>query len=196
MERLEGALRQTERLARLVDRLLDVSRVAQQRLEMVREEFDLVTLIKQVAEDFREPAAQARAPLQLQLPESATGSWDRLRMEQVLVNLLSNAVKYGAGKPISVTLETEVDRLRLVVADRGIGISPDDAGRLFGRFQRAAPIRHYGGMGLGLYITRHIVEAHGGTITVSSEPAVGSTFVVELPRSAAAVLTPPETFLA
>ena len=196
MQRLEGALRQTERLARLVDRLLDVSRVAQQRLEMMREEFDLVTLVRQVAEDFREPAAQARAPLQLQLPESARGSWDRLRMEQVLVNLLSNAVKYGAGKPISVKLETEVDRLRLVVADQGIGISPEDAGRLFGRFQRAASIRHYGGMGLGLYITRHIVEAHGGTVTVSSQPGVGSTFLVELPRSAAASLGPPETALA
>jgi PAS domain S-box-containing protein len=180
--RLEGAIRQTERLARLIDRLLDVSLVAQQRLEMAREEFDLAALVRQVADDFREPAAQARSPLQLHLPESARGRWDRLRMEQVVVNLLSNAVKYGAGKPISVKLEAEADRLRLVVADQGIGISPEDAGRLFERFQRAAPIRHYGGMGLGLYITRHIVEAHGGTISVTSEPAVGSTFVVDLPR--------------
>jgi PAS domain S-box-containing protein len=195
-ERLEGALRQTERLARLVDRLLDVSRVAQQRLEMYLEEFDLAALVRQVADDFREPAAQANAPLRLRVPESAVGRWDRLRMEQVLVNLLSNAVKYGAGKPIRVELETEADRMRVVVADQGIGISPEDAGRVFGRFQRAAPIRHYGGMGLGLYITRHIVEAHGGTITVTSQPGVGSSFVVELPRSADAPLRQTETALA
>jgi signal transduction histidine kinase len=104
------------------------------------------------------------------------------------VNLLSNAVKYGAGKPISVKLEAGPDRVRLAIADQGIGISPDDAAKLFGRFQRAASIRHYGGMGLGLYITRHIVEAHGGTITVASTPGVGSTFVVELPRFPAAAL--------
>ncbi len=187
-DRLDGALRQTERLARLIDRLLDVSRVAHQRLEMTREEFDLAMLVREVADDFREPAARANAPLQVHLPESATGCWDRLRVEQVVVNVLSNAVKYGAGKPISVKLEAGPDRVRLAIADQGIGISPDDAAKLFGRFQRAASIRHYGGMGLGLYITRHIVEAHGGTITVASTPGVGSTFVVELPRFPAAAL--------
>jgi PAS domain S-box-containing protein len=180
--RVQGAIRQTERLARLVDRLLDVSRVSQQRLEMADEEFDLVELLREVGEDFREPAAQAHAPLQLQLPESATGRWDRLRLEQVVVNIFSNAVKYGAGKPISVMLETGTDWVRLIVADQGIGISAQDASRLFGRFQRAASIRHYGGMGLGLYISRHIVEAHGGTISVASKPGQGSTFVVQLPR--------------
>jgi PAS domain S-box-containing protein len=181
-ERLGAAVRQTERLARLVDRLLDVSRIAQGRVEMTSERFDLAIIVRQVAEDFREPATQARAALELQLPEKLEGSWDRLRIEQVLVNLLSNAVKYGAGKPITVKLEEVGNLVRLCVADRGIGIAPDDVDRIFGRFQRAAPIRNYGGMGLGLYITRHIVEAHRGTISVISKPGEGSTFVVELPR--------------
>jgi len=90
-----------------------------------------------------------------------------------------------AGKPITVKLEEVGDVVRLSVADRGIGIAPDDVDRVFGRFQRAAPIRNYGGMGLGLYITRHIVEAHRGTISVASKPGEGSTFVVELPRLSA-----------
>jgi PAS domain S-box-containing protein len=184
-ERLGAAVRQTERLARLIDRLLDVSRIAQGRVEMTPEIFDLAVLVRQVAEDFREPATQARAVLELQLPEKVEGSWDRLRIEQVLVNLLSNAVKYGTGKPITVKLEEVGDVVRLCVADRGIGIAPDDVDRIFGRFQRAAPIRNYGGMGLGLYIARHIVEAHRGTISVDSKPGEGSTFVVELPRLSA-----------
>jgi PAS domain S-box-containing protein len=184
-ERLGAAVRQTERLARLIDRLLDVSRIAQGRVEMAPEIFDLAVLVRQVAEDFREPAAQARAALELQLPEKVEGSWDRLRIEQVLVSLLANAVKYGAGKPITVKLEEVGDVVRLCVADRGIGIAPDDVDRIFGRFQRAASIRNYGGMGLGLYITRHIVEAHRGTISVASKLGEGSTFVVELPRLSA-----------
>ena len=184
-ERLGAAVRQTERLARLIDRLLDVSRISQGRVEMAPEIFDLAILVRQVAEDFREPAAQARAALELQLPEKVEGSWDRLRIEQVLVNLLSNAVKYGAGKPITMKLEELGDVVRLFVADRGIGIATDDVDRIFGRFQRAAPIRNYGGMGLGLYIARHIVEAHRGTISVASKLGEGSTFMVELPRLSA-----------
>jgi PAS domain S-box-containing protein len=183
-ERLEGAVRQTERLSRLIDRLLDVSRIAQGKLELSPEEFDLTTLVRQVADDFRDPAANARAPLELQLPEKAEGTWDRLRIEQILVNLLSNAVKYGAGKPVTVKLEVKDALVRLTIADRGIGIAPQDVNRIFGRFQRAAPTRHYGGMGLGLYITRHIVEAHQGTISVDSCAGEGATFVVELPRFA------------
>jgi len=181
-ERLEGAVRQTERLARLIDRLLDVSRIAQGRLELSPEEFDLSTLVRQVADDFRDPAANARVLLELELPEKAEGTWDRLRIEQILVNLLSNALKYGAGKPVTVKLEVKEDVVRLAIADRGIGIGAQDVNRIFGRFQRAAPTRHYGGMGLGLYITRHIVEAHQGTISVDSAAGEGATFVVELPR--------------
>jgi signal transduction histidine kinase len=140
--------------------------------------------VRQVADDFRDPAANARVLLELQLPEKAEGTWDRLRIEQILVNLLSNAVKYGAGKPVIVKLEIKDDVVRLTVADRGIGIASQDVNRIFGRFQRAAPTRHYGGMGLGLYITRHIVDAHQGTISVDSAAGEGATFVVELPRFA------------
>jgi PAS domain S-box-containing protein len=182
-DRLEGALRQTERLSHLIERLLDVTRVTSGRLELSPEWFDLAELVSQVAEDFREPAAAAGSELRLDGTERLEGSWDRLRMEQVLVNLLSNAVKYGAGRPISLRLEAAGDRIRIAVADEGIGISAADLGRIFTRFERAAPVRNYGGLGLGLYITRHIVEAHGGRIDVSSQPGQGSTFIVDLPRA-------------
>jgi two-component system OmpR family sensor kinase len=182
-QRLEAAVRQAERLARLIDRLLDVSRISQGKLEMSREPFDLVELVRQVLEDFREPAAQAQAPMELECPASLQGSWDRLRLEQVLVNVLSNAVKYGAGKPIQVKLDGDERRVRIEIADSGIGIPAADLDRIFGRFERASSIRHYGGLGLGLYIARHIVEGHGGSISAASTPGQGATFTVELPRS-------------
>ncbi|HEX9603935.1 MAG TPA: PAS domain S-box protein [Myxococcales bacterium] len=188
--RLEGALRQTKRLSHLIERLLDVSRIAAGRLELAPERFDLAELVRQVAEDFREPAAETGTELRLHGAQRMEGCWDRLRMEQVLVNLLSNAVKYGAGRPVSVRLESAGERIRISVVDEGIGIAPEDLGRIFTRFERAAPVRNYAGLGLGLYISRYIVDAHGGRIEVSSRPGQGSTFVIDLPLVAALVTLP------
>ena len=113
-------------------------------------------------------------------------SWDRLRLEQILTNLLSNAVKYGAGRPISVEVGAtgagdDAD-VWFAVRDRGIGMSPDELGRIFGRFERGVSERNYGGLGLGLWIVRQVVDAMGGSITVDSAPERGSTFTVRLPR--------------
>jgi len=120
------------------------------------------------------------------VPEKVEGSWDRLRIEQVLVNLLSNAVKYGAGKPITVKLEEVGDLVRLTVADRGIGIAPDDVDPHLGRFQRAAPIRNYGGMGSRpVHHAAHRRGAPGPRSPSPASPAEGSTFVIELPRLSA-----------
>jgi signal transduction histidine kinase len=91
-------------------------------------------------------------------------------------------MKYGAGKPIEVTVAGAGDAATIAVQDHGIGISKVDLDRIFGRFERAVPARNYGGLGLGLYITRQLVEAHGGTIGVTSEPGAGTLFTVELPR--------------
>jgi signal transduction histidine kinase len=113
------------------------------------------------------------------------GYWDPPRLDQVLVNLLSNAAKYGAGKPIHVRVAVEGEWTRLTVEDEGIGIAAGDVPRLFSRFGRAVSERHYGGLGLGLFLSKQIVEAMGGHIRVESEPARGSLFTVELPLRAA-----------
>lgn len=100
-----------------------------------------------------------------------------------MTNLLSNALKFGAGKPIRVSVEPLADSARLTVADQGIGIEPDRLHRIFERFERGVSAAHYGGLGLGLYIARGIVVAHGGSIAVDSTPGMGAVFRVELPRA-------------
>src|SRR5439155_17501960 len=99
----------------------------------------------------------------------------------VVVNLLSNAIKYGSGKPIEMSVEVADGHARLSVRDQGIGVDAAHQQRIFERFERAVSL-NYGGLGLGLYITRQIVQAHGGSIRVESTPGAGSIFVVEIPR--------------
>jgi PAS domain S-box-containing protein len=179
--RLDGALRQTDRLGQLVERLLDVSRVVAGRFELEFADCDLSAVAREVIQELGEAADAAGTKLLLTTRGDAHGHWDCTRLHQVVSNLVSNAVKYGGGKPVAVSVERQGLSVRLTVADAGIGIAPADLQRLFGRFERAAPVRNYGGLGLGLYISRHIVEAHGGTIRVESEPGRGATFVVDLP---------------
>jgi PAS domain S-box-containing protein len=181
VERLSGALRQVARLTDLVERLLNVSRIVQGKLVLSFEEIDLSAVARQVVDDLREQAQQAGSSLRLDAPPSLLGQWDRPRLEQTLVNMISNAIKYGNGKPIEVFVEQAGDRARMAVRDHGIGIAPEDTERIFARFERAAPAQNYGGLGLGLYVTRSIVEAHGGTIQVQSTPGHGATFIIELP---------------
>jgi signal transduction histidine kinase len=106
---------------------------------------------------------------------------DRGRLEQVVSNLLSNAVKFGAGRPVEIRVERRGSQALLSVSDRGIGIDLASHPHLFERFERGVSARHYGGLGLGLYICRQIVDAHQGTIRVHSRPGQGATFTVELP---------------
>jgi signal transduction histidine kinase len=109
------------------------------------------------------------------------GKWDHFRLEQVLTNLITNAIKYGGRKEdIHVKVSAANGRARLVVRDRGIGIAREDQARIFHLFERASTARNFGGLGLGLFIAREIVDAHGGTLTVESQPDRGSTFVVQL----------------
>jgi signal transduction histidine kinase len=142
---------------------------------------DLTAVTREVLDQFAAELARAGCATELEAPHPVLGRWDPLRIEQVVANLLSNACKYGAGKPIRISVEVNGDRARLSVRDHGIGIAPADRERIFERFERAASARHYGGLGLGLYITRQVVEAHGGTIRVVSHTGAGSTFAVELP---------------
>jgi signal transduction histidine kinase len=113
--------------------------------------------------------------------EAVAGVWDPSRLEQVVTNLLTNALKFGPGHPIEVRVHGAGVVAELVVRDYGVGIEPARQPFVFDRFERAVSARHYGGLGLGLYITRRIIQAHGGEVRVASEPGHGATFTVTLP---------------
>ncbi|MFP2905241.1 ATP-binding protein [Pyxidicoccus sp. 3LFB2] len=179
---VEVGARQVKKLSELVGDLLDVSRITSGRLSLELEDVDLGPLVREVMTRYEAQAARAGSALHLEgVATGLTGRWDRLRLEQVVTNLVDNAVKYGGGRPIRVHLEPSGSGVRLTVRDEGIGIAPEHLPRIFGRFERAVSERHYGGLGLGLYITRTLVEAQGGTVRAESEPGQGSTFTVELP---------------
>ncbi len=177
---LEAAVRQTKRIATLVNDLLEVSRISMGRLTLHPETMDLAEAAREVLERHEPEARNVGCALSLRA-ESAVGTWDKLRIDEVLANLLTNAIKYGAGQPVEVAVERADVTARLTVRDHGIGIPREDQERIFDRFERAVSVRSYGGMGLGLYVVRQIVVAHGGSIRVQSAPGQGSTFTVELP---------------
>jgi PAS domain S-box-containing protein len=179
---LRRAERQVKRLVTLIESLLDVSRISSGRLELQVEPVDLVDVLRDVTGRFREELLRTSSALELRNDGPVEGRWDRLRIEQVVTNLVSNAIKYGGGKPILVSARADGDRAWLMVQDHGIGIEKEKLSRIFDRFERAVPSHSYGGLGLGLYIARQIVNAHGGTIHVTSEPGSGSTFTVEIPK--------------
>jgi signal transduction histidine kinase len=171
------------RLEHLASELLDVTRIEQGRLGLTLVELELGALVRDAVEQFAPDLAAAHCPVTLASAAPVVGCWDRSRLEQVVASLLTNAAKFGPGKPIEIQIERVGDHARLVVTDHGIGIDPARRPYVFDRFERAVPSSHYGGLGLGLFIARSIVVAHGGTITVDSEPGIGSTFTVTLPSA-------------
>jgi len=188
LKALRSMARQTERLARLVDDLLDTARIQGGRFEMERQRADLVPLLGEVLERF-ELRGESNLAFELHTPDHAVeGDWDAPRLDQVLTNLVSNAVRYSPqGGTVCISLEEEAHHVVVHVKDEGIGIPPDSLPSLFRPFARAtnAQARHYGGLGLGLFICREIVERHGGTIWAESPgPQRGSCFHVRLPRDA------------
>ena len=179
-DRVRHAVAASRRLTDLVETLLDVSRITAGRLDLEPEEIDFGQSIHTVLEGFKDLLTNRQVVTRV---ARVTGSWDRLRLEQIVTNLLSNAIKYGEGRPIEISLEGDDAIASLAVTDHGIGIGAEDQARLFERFERAVSRRHYGGFGLGLWITRQLVHAMGGQISVQSRPGEGSTFHVMLPRA-------------
>ena len=179
--RLAVAARQVGRLERLVANLLDVSRMTTGQFELQRRAMDLAELAREIAARHAAEIAAAGCPLTLRADVPAPGNWDRMRLDQVVTNLLLNAITYGRGKPVTLEVTAVDTGARLVVRDEGEGIKPEDQARIFERFERATPERHAGGLGLGLWLVRAIVEAHGGSVRVESQPGEGSAFIVDLP---------------
>ncbi len=180
--KLQRAARSSDRLARLIESLLDVSRIATGKFALDPKPFDLGESVGRLLDGLRPAAATAGCELTLTTGGGAlAGVWDQLRIEQVVTNLVANAIKYAAGTPIEVSLNGDGDQVVLVVRDHGPGIGEAELERIFGRFERAEAIGHHGGLGLGLYLIREIVEGHGGSVTASNADDGGARFEVHLP---------------
>jgi signal transduction histidine kinase len=185
-ERLRKAIEQSRRLGRLVHELLDVSRITSGRLVLEPQRLDMARMIAEIVERHASELARAGSEVSFETDGRTVGEWDPSRLDQVISNLLSNAIKYGCGRPIDIRVIGDGERVTLSMRDRGIGVPPESQAKIFQRFERAVSERNYGGLGLGLWIVREIVQAHGGSVRFESTPGSGSTFFVDLPCSAPA----------
>ncbi len=178
--RLNRASTQVSRLAKLVDDMLDVSRISAGRIPLKIEDFDASLTLTEVVDRLKDAANPAQ--IALTMPPSTYIRSDRARFAQIAYNLLSNAILYGNQAPIEVRLEADDDTLRLSVIDNGVGIAEADQERIFERFVKldkdAANVR----FGIGLWVTREVVHALDGEISLISTPSRGSTFLVKLPK--------------
>lgn len=172
---------QVKRLIRVVDDMLDISRIERGKLNIERSQIDLEKVVAGVIDRVSDKFESGQTPLKLISSGPVVGIWDQFRIEQIVLNLLMNALKYGAGRPVEVSLEKSEESAVLKVRDQGIGIPSTNHEIIFERFERAVKSTEYTGLGLGLYISKQIAEAHGGSISVESELAKGSTFIVLLP---------------
>lgn len=173
-----AALGEITRLSALIDTLLDAQVVAGE-IVLARGPVELADLVREVVARLRARAELAGAEVRVAVPD-VRGHWDRMRLDQVLTNLVLNALKYGLGKPVDVTGTVAKHAVELEVRDHGIGLEPADVPRIFDKYERAVPPA-YGGLGLGLYLSRKLVEAHGGTLRVESRPGEGTAFRITLP---------------
>lgn len=185
--KLETAERQVRRIARLIDGLLDVSRLSAGQLKLEFEETDLVVTVRDVCERFAAEAKAQKVTVEIENDGDVRGTWDAVRVDQVVVNLLTNAIKYGAGGRVVIRVWQDPTDAYLTVRDEGIGVPAAELERIFERYERAVSSRAYGGLGLGLYITKELVGAHGGKVWATRNPDAGSTFHIKLPKKRAAV---------
>jgi signal transduction histidine kinase len=173
-----------DRYVRRAAVLLDVSRISAGRLTLDRTMVDYAAIVRETAASFQGEAAFARSELNVTCPPELIGWWDQVALEQIVTNLVSNAVKYGAGGRIAVGLTQQGQSACLSVSDEGVGIPAEDLVRIFERFEQVVTRRARSGFGVGLWLVRELVEAHGGSIEVVSTVNKGSTFKVQLPIDA------------
>lgn len=174
---------QVRRLDKLVDDMLDVSSIRSGKMSMDWEELDLCQLIREILERMKMQFLTERyeIPILETSSEKIIGTWDKLRLEKIIINLLTNAIRYGNGKPIKVKLRPSATTVQISVQDQGIGIAEEDHDKIFDRFERIGERSEVSGLGLGLFIVKFLIEAHGGKISVKSKIDKGSTFIVDLP---------------
>lgn len=167
---------QSSRMVRLVNDMLDITRIRSGQLIMTKKQFNLSDLVNEMLGRFNQNE------ISFKIDSNVFIFGDCERIEQVIFKLLNNAAKYGRGQPIEVKLVKMKSKISFSIRDQGLGISEEDQKRIFHRFQRAVAASEVSGLGLGLYIAREIVEAHNGKIKVKSLTGQGSTFTVDLKR--------------
>ncbi|MRW91118.1 response regulator [Duganella sp. FT80W] len=180
--------RQIQSIIRLIDDMLDVSRIRSGKLSLRPGWVELSGLLRRVVHDLTPQATTAGTSITLDAATPVSGWWDEFRIEQIVVNLLTNALRYGCAQPVQVTLTVEQDWARIDVRDCGPGIAPDKQARIFEPYERGVGADAPAGLGLGLYISRQLAEVHEGTLTLQSKPGEGAVFSLTLPRRDA----PPE----
>ncbi|AZC37819.1 hybrid sensor histidine kinase/response regulator [Pseudomonas chlororaphis] len=173
--------RQIKSLIRLIEDMLDISRIRTGKLSIRPSRVDLVQLVRGLLENFAPQVEAAESSIALTAEDSLLGQWDEFRIEQVISNLLTNALRYGAKSPIEVRVYRADGLARIEVRDHGIGISEENQARIFQQFERVSVNHAVAGLGLGLFISEQIVTAHGGTIEVDSRIGEGALFRVCLP---------------
>ncbi|KYG05872.1 sensor histidine kinase [Sorangium cellulosum] len=178
---LEVVGRQVNRLARLCDDMLQAISLRAGQLAPERQSVDLGALVREVVAGLPVELRAPSAAISVDAPEGVVGLWDREQLGRLVFHLVKNAITFGEDRPVSVEVKAPPGGAQLLVRDRGTGIAEEDQERIFACFERAGDVEHFGGLGLGLYIAREIVHAHGGRIGVESALGRGSTFVVDLP---------------
>lgn len=181
LKALTSSTKQIDRLTVLIEDLLDVTRIETGKLTYKFEKVDLSLMVKEIMDRYSEEAKYAKTEFKQNLEDNVISFCDRYRIEQVFINLLSNAIKYGSNTPIEVTVTSGPGKAYIIVKDQGMGIAKEMQGKIFERFERAISSTNISGLGLGLYITKQIIDAHQGSIEVDSDLNKGSTFKVCLP---------------
>jgi two-component system CheB/CheR fusion protein len=185
---LDLCISQVDRISTLIDDLLDVTRIESGKMKYHFESVDISQLVHDITEQFSPQLKLANCIMEVKLCENAIIFCDRFRIEQVLINLIINAAKYGAGSLVRIELYRAQHSVKISVSDNGIGIAKEKQQHIFNRFERAVSLSNISGLGLGLYITKQIVDAHGGNIELISALGKGSKFTVELPIDEKSIL--------
>lgn len=185
VSKVRESLKKTNRLVKklidLQNALMDLTHIQLGKFQVKQENCDLTAIATDSLSQLSLEASRTGVQISTSFPETLSGPFDPIRSSQVITNLVSNAIKYGEGKPIELDLNTEDGKAILVVTDHGPGIPNDKMNTIFDRFERGDHDRSLSGLGLGLYITKQIVEAHGGSIGVHNVEGKGARFKAEFP---------------